>query len=268
MAALSAIMTVMMRAAEKAGRGLMRDFGEVENLQVSEKSPGQFVTAADKRAEETIHFNLSKDRPDFGFLMEEHGEIKGNDPTRRFIIDPIDGTHNFMHGIPHWCISIALEEKGEITAALIADPLRHEMFFAEKGAGAFINNNRRLRVSGRRDLRSAIIASWFVYGDEYVKNENRMIKHEDEVRRQCGHLRQMGSACLEYAYIAAGRMDGFFQGPLSPWDNAAGSLIIREAGGLFTNWEGKKENAVYDGFVIAGNPDIHRALYEIAVKGK
>lgn len=268
MAALSPIITVMLRAAEKAGRSLSRDFGEVENLQVSEKSPGQFVTAADKRAEEIIHFNLSKDRPDIGFLMEESGAIKGNDPTRRFIIDPLDGTHNFMHGIPHWCTSIALEEKGEITAGLIYDSLRHEAFYAEKGSGAFISGNRRLRVSGRRDLSKAIVAAWFVHGNEYAKGENLLLKHEDEFRTKVGYFRQMGSACLEYAYIAAGRMDGFFQGPLSSWDNAAGSLIVREAGGVFTDWEGRRENAVYNGYVIAGNPDIHQALLQIATKRK
>lgn len=268
MPALSPLMTVMMRAGEKASRSLLRDFGELENLQVSEKSPGQFVTAADRRAEKIIHENLSQDRPDFGFLMEEAGEIKGNDPERRFIIDPLDGTHNFMRGIPNWCISIGFEEQGEITAGLIINPVMNEMFYAEKGQGAWSRNNRRLRVSGKKTLDQSTIAYWFVFDREYRQEPMHQCRTvEDSLRKQAGSMRQIGSTCLELAWIAAGRMDGYIQGPLSPWDLAAASLIVREAGGAFTDWQGRKENAVHSPYAIAGNPDIHQALLRLAEKG-
>ncbi len=193
MPALSPLMTIMLRAADKACPQLLRDFAELENLQISEKTPGQFVTAADKRAEDTIHYNLSKDRPDFGFLMEERGEIAGEDPERRFIIDPIDGTHNFMRGIPHWSISIALEEMGEITAGLIMDPVNNELFYAEKGKGAF-SRHVRLRVSGRRELRDATIATWICANREKYpdKVKNPMMTIEEDLRKNCGDFSQMG----------------------------------------------------------------------------
>lgn len=267
MPALSPLMTIMLRAAEKAGRSLMRDFGEVENLQVSEKAPGNFVTSADKRAEETIQFNLAKDRPDFGFLMEESGEIKGNDPERRWIVDPLDGTHNFMHGLPFWAVSIALEEKGEITAGLVTTPLTNEIFYAEKGAGAF-SRKGRLRVSGRKELKTAVVTTWYIHGQEYCDDPSSLsLSVEEELRRKCGSIRQIGSTCTEYAWLAAGRIDGYIQGPrISEWDNAAGSILVREAGGSFSDWKGNRITGAYAGHIIAGNPDIHQALLSIAEK--
>ncbi len=267
MAALSPLMTVMMRAADKACSQLLRDFAELENLQISEKTPGQFVTAADKRAEDTIHYNLSKDRPEFGFLMEESGEIKGNDPDRRFIIDPIDGTHNFMRGIPHWSISIALEEMDEITAGLIMDPVKNEVFYAEKGKGAF-SRHVRLRVSGRRELKSATIGTWVMGAREnYPDNsKNKLLDIEDVLRTKCGDFRQMGSNCLEMAYVASGRLDGQVMDILSPWDIAAGAIIIREAGGVISDWKGIAKDAVYAGKIITGNSYIHPELLNITKK--
>lgn len=266
---MSPLLTVMHKAAEKAVPALLRDFGELESLQVSEKSPNNFVTAADKRAEKTIFLSLAKDRPDWGFLMEEGGEKKSEanpDSNKRFIIDPIDGTHNFMRGVPEWCISIGAEEDGEITAALILDPIRQETFWAEKGKGAYLNH-KRMRVSGRKSLEQATIAYWFVYNNEYCAEPMHKCRTvEDALRRRASTIRMIGSTCLELAWVAAGRMDGYIQGPLSPWDLAAGNLLVTEAGGVMTDWNGRKDNVVHQPFVIAGNADVHRELLSIAQK--
>ena len=273
MPVMSPLMTVMHKAAEKAVKDLLRDFGELENLQVSEKSPNNFVTAADKRAEATIYHSLKKDRPDWGFLMEESGEVKSesekSDHSKRFIIDPIDGTHNFMRGIPHWCISIAAEEDGVLTAALILDPLRNEFFMAEKGKGAFCNH-RRMRVSGRKELEKSTIAFWYVTSHEYNREEPHILTRiEDDLRSKAAATRQGGSTCLDMAWIAAGRMDGYIQGSdhMGAWDGASGCLLVAEAGGVFTDWNGKKNDAIYQKYFIAGNADIHPQLLAIAQKG-
>ncbi len=264
MPALSPLMTVIQRAVEKAIPNLMRDFGELESLQISEKSPNDFVTAADKRAEKNIFLSLAKDRPEWGFLMEESGEKKSEthpDSGKRFIIDPIDGTHNFMRGIPEWCISVAAEEDGEITAGYIFDPLRQETFWAEKGKGAFFNH-KRMRVSGKKELEKAAVAFW--YGNSAIYNKTDAPIHNVEValRKRVAATREIGSSCLELAWVAAGRLDGYIHNHSQPWDYAAAKLIIEEAGGMFTDWKGEK--TIYSGNGIAGNFDIHRELLKIA----
>jgi myo-inositol-1(or 4)-monophosphatase len=258
-AALSPIMTVMQRAAEKASRSLLRDFGEVENLQVSKKGPGDFVTAADKRAEQIIHEELSKARPDFSFMMEEGGEIKGSDPDHKWIIDPLDGTHNFMHGVPHWSISIALEQRGQIVAGLVYDCTKDEMFMAEKGNGAFVRR-KRLRVSGRNVLELCMVN----YGQplkDPVKNDLFF----RELRAVSGSgvmVRRFASAALDLCYVAAGRIDGYWERYIKPWDVAAGILILKEAGGISTSID-HEESPVYSQQIIAANTAIHGDLRKI-----
>ena len=229
MASRSPVLNVMIRAAEKAARGLKRDFGEVENLQVSRKGPADFVSTADQRAEKALRQELHRARPDHGLLMEESGESEGGDPTRRFIVDPLDGTTNFLHGIPHFAISIALEQGGEVTAGVIYDPIKEELFFAEKGVGAFLND-RRLRTSARDRLDLALVAT----GAPFKGHGERtpFLKEIDAVMRETAGIRRQGSAALDLAYVAAGRYDGFWERDLQPWDIAAGVVLVREAGGF------------------------------------
>lgn len=260
MPAFPPIITIMSRAAEKAARSLLRDFNEVENLQVSIKGPADFVSAADRRAEQILHDELLKAKPDYGFLMEEGGEEKGKDTERRWIIDPLDGTTNFLHGIPHWCISIALEENGQITAGLILDPVKDEQFWAVKGGGAFMKT-RRLRVSSRKDLNVSLIATGIPmigrtqYHDIFKKQINILMT-------QAAGLRRAGAAALDLAYVAAGRLEGYWEYNLSPWDAAAGHIIVKEAGGFISEIDGKT-NHIYNGNLVAGNQDIYNSLKEI-----
>src|SRR5512146_753717 len=224
MATRSALINVMVRAAEKAGRALVRDFGEVEQLQVSLKGPADFVSTADHHAERTLRAELAKARPAYGFLMEESGGTVGSDPQhRRWIVDPLDGTTNFLHGVPHFAISIGLERDGEIIAGVVYEPTRNEMYWAEKGAGAYLND-RRLRVSGRRQLGDALIGTGMPYlgqGDrkDYAATLARVMPATSGVRR-------LGAAALDLAYVAAGRLDGFWEFGLCPWDIAAGILLV------------------------------------------
>ncbi len=260
--ATPAIINVMSRAAEKAARSLKRDFYEVENLQISIKGPGDFVSAADKRAESILHEELSKARPEAGFLMEESGEIKGTADSR-FIIDPLDGTNNFLHGVPYWCISIALEEQGKITAGIVLDPIGDEMFYATKGGGAWMRGNKRLRVSGRKDLGMCLIASNApLLSNEYDKH----IAQVKAIHQRQAVLRHNGASALDLCYTAAGRYDAFFQGSPShgpkAWDVAAGSLIVREAGGMVTEINGQT-NPVYNQNVLAANEHIYAQLKDI-----
>lgn len=258
MPAQSPAMTMMIRAAEKASRALLRDFNEVEQLQVSRKGPGDFVTAADKRSEKIIFEELQKARPDYSFMMEESGEVKGNDPDHVWIIDPLDGTHNFMHGIPHWSISIALERKGEIVAGLIYDCTKDELFTAEKGAGAFLRN-RRLRVSGRNQLESAMVNYGQPVGDTASRDRfYREVRAVSDVAM----VRRMASAALDLAYVAAGRIDCYYERYVKPWDVAAGVLIVKEAGGTVTSIE-NDDNPVYSGSLISGNPQVHSDIRKI-----
>ena len=246
--ALSPNINVMIKAAEKAGRSLIRDFGEVEQLQVSRKGPGDFVSAADHRAEEIIFNELSRARPDFGFLMEESG-VKGQKGAESiFIIDPLDGTSNFLHGVPHWCISIGLEEKGEIVAGIIYDPVKDETFRAEKGNGAFMKN-KRLRVSSRGNMDGAMIAC----GQPSGKNNDLFAKEYASIlQHTSGGVRRFGAAALDLAYVAAGRYEGFWERGLKAWDMAAGVIIVREAGGRISTLDGKT-NPVHEGNVLAAN---------------
>lgn len=254
--ARSALLTVMVQAVRKAGKGLARDFGEVENLQVSMKGPGDFVSAADRRAEEVLFEELRRVRPGYGFLMEERGAVHGEDGQHRWIIDPLDGTTNFLHGIPQFAISVALEKAGQIIAGVIYNPATDELYTAEKGAGAFVND-RRLRVSARREMADSVIGTGVPHlgrGDHGAyAGELR------QVMANCAGIRRMGAAALDLAYVAAGRFDGFWESGLSPWDVAAGVLMIREAGGFVTD-EAGKDRAVEAETIVAGNERIHRQL--------
>ncbi|HPD82433.1 MAG: inositol monophosphatase family protein [Alphaproteobacteria bacterium] len=259
MAALSPIMTVMVRAAEKAGRNLTRDFGEVENLQVSRKGPADFVTAADKRAEEIIFEELKKARPDYSFLMEESGEVKGNDGENRWIIDPLDGTHNFMHGLPHWCVSIALESKGRIEAGVIYDPIKEEVFRAERSGGAFVNGTR-MRVSGRNQLESATIGFGSAYLDK--AKQAKFMAELNAVSSVAPMVRRFGAAALDLSYVAAGRLDGFWERGLKPWDAAAGVLMVKESGGFVSSID-NEDNVVYSQNLVSGNQSVYSDLRKI-----
>ena len=255
----SALLNVMVKAARLAGRRLKRDFGEVENLQVSLKGPANFVTAADRKAEEILREELAKARPGYGFIGEESGRHEGSDTTHRWIVDPLDGTTNFLHGIPQFAISVALEREGALVAGLIYNPATDEMFLAERGKGAFLNDTR-LRVAGRRRLADSIVSCGLPHlgrGDlELNRREMRA------VQEKVAGLRRFGSAALDLAWIAAGRFDGYWERGLSSWDTAAGILLVREAGGYVTDLEGK-DAMLATGDIIAGNEMIHRELLSV-----
>ncbi|TWB21137.1 myo-inositol-1(or 4)-monophosphatase [Nitrospirillum amazonense] len=256
MAARSAILNVMTKAAEKAGRALVRDFGEVEQLQVSRKGPADFVSAADRKSENIIREELSKARPSFGFLLEEAGSVAGSDPSHRWIVDPLDGTTNFLHGLPHWAITIALEKEGEIVAGVVYEPVHDEMFWTEKGAGAFLNHTR-LRVSARRNLPDALIATGIPFkghGDHAA-----YLPQLQAVMGEVAGIRRLGAAALDLAYVAAGRFDGFFETNLKPWDVAAGLLMVTEAGGFATEIGGGKVPQS-GASVLAANSHLHLPL--------
>ena len=225
----SANLNVMLRAARKAGRALAKDFREVENLQVSMKGAGDFVSRADIAAEQIIKSELMNARPTYGWLAEEGGEEEGKDPTRRWIVDPLDGTTNFLHGLPHWAVSIALEHKGQIVAGVIYDPAKDEAFFAEKGEGAWMNEGR-LRVSGRDKMIEALFATGLPFGGRADLPDT--LQDLARLMPTCSGVRRFGSAALDMAYVAAGRYDGFWERRLNPWDMAAGIIILREAGAL------------------------------------
>jgi myo-inositol-1(or 4)-monophosphatase len=252
----SPLMTVMTDAAMKAARSLVRDFGEVENLQVSLKGPGDFVSLADKKAEKAIFTVLEKARPGYGFVMEEEGVIEGADKSHRWHIDPLDGTANFLHGIPHFAISIALEREGQLVAGVVYDVIKDEMFIAEKGKGAFCNN-RRLRVSARRDLTHMIVGT----GIPHIGKPGHplFLKELAAAMARFQNLRRMGAAALDIAYVAAGRLDGFWERGLNSWDFAAGAVIVREAGGLFGALDGRADIAQARD-VICGNEACEREL--------
>jgi myo-inositol-1(or 4)-monophosphatase len=261
--ALSANINVMLKAAEKAAKSLLRDFGEVENLQVSRKGPGDFVSAADLRSEKIIHEELKKARPDFGFLMEESGKAdsKGNEESR-WIVDPLDGTTNFLHGIPHWNITIALEQKGEIIAGIIFDPVKNEMFRAEKGGGAFLRN-QRLRVSNRTALADSILATGIPTQGEAARSGGALFMRQiGTLMPQVSGVRRMGAAALDMAYVAAGRYEAYWENAIKPWDIAAGTLIVREAGGFATEIGGG-DNPIYQGNVLAANSHLHTDLKKL-----
>ena len=225
----SANLNIMIKAARKAGRSLVKDFREVENLQVSMKGAGDFVSKADIAAEAILKEELLGARPTYGWIAEEGGEIDGQDPTRRWIVDPLDGTTNFLHGLPHWAISIALEHKGQIVAGVVFDAAKDEMFFAEKGAGSWMNDTR-LRVSGRNKMIESVFATGLPFGGRADLPET--LQDLARLLPSCAGVRRWGSAALDMAYVAAGRYDGFWERRLNAWDLAAGVVIVREAGGL------------------------------------
>jgi myo-inositol-1(or 4)-monophosphatase len=259
----SALMNVMTAAARKAGRSLTRDFGEVEQLQVSVKGPANFVTAADHRAEDVILKELQKARPGYGFLMEERGTVEGADKSHRWIVDPLDGTTNFMHGIPMFSISIALEREGELVAGLVYNPITDELFSAEKGKGAFLNDKRRLRVAARKTLGDTVVATGIPHrgrpGHHGFMAEMQAVMHE------VAGIRRTGSAALDLAFTAAGRFDGYWERNLQPWDLAAGIVLVREAGGIVTDCDGG--DAVMTKLdVLAGNNAIVKAIAPLLSK--
>lgn len=250
------IINVMAKAAYRAGRALVRDFGEVEQLQVSKKGPSDFVSNADLRAETILYEELSAAKPDIAFLMEELG-VKG-DPkaTRRWIVDPLDGTLNFLHALPHFAISIALEEEGEITAGIVYDPIKDEMFWAANGDGAFLNS-RRLRVSSRSKMETALFATGIPWAS---RNDHATFsKQLAAIMPKVAGIRRWGVASLDLAYVAAGRFDGFWESQLLPWDIAAGIILVREAGGLVTELDGGK-NMVKTGSILASNSNLYEEL--------
>ena len=252
----------MTAAAQKAARGLVRDFGEIENLQVSKKGTADFVSTADMKAEKTLVYELTKARPRFGFLLEEGGEIEGADTSNRWIIDPLDGTTNFLHGLPHFAISIALERDGEPFAGVIYEPVSGQMFAAEKGQGAYLNN-RRLRVSARRNLEDALFATGipFAGGDGH----DPFLQQLKGVMAKTSGVRRFGSAALDLAYVAAGRYEGFWETGLHPWDIAAGIVLVREAGGFVTDMDGNNA-MMQSGDIIAANDLLHGTLSKILAK--
>lgn len=255
----SANINVMDQAARKAARHLIRDFGEVEQLQVSIKGPGDFVSAADRKAEKILREELSRARPNFGFLLEESGEIPGRD-GHRWIIDPLDGTTNFLHGIPHFAISIGLEWRGELIAGLVYDPIKDETFVAEKGAGAFLNE-RRLRVSRRNEFSRAMIGTGLPVLN-WPGREKGFATQLERVSDKVAGLRRLGTASLDLAYVAAGRFDGFWEYGLKPWDVAAGIILVREAGGMVNHLEGEQPWSE-PGTIVAANPDLHGQLVSL-----
>jgi myo-inositol-1(or 4)-monophosphatase len=245
----------------------LRDFGEVEQLQVSVKGPSDFVSTADLRAEQTLKEELSKARPGFAFLMEESGASGGDDWEWRWVVDPLDGTTNFLHGIPHWAISVGVEkriapDKTELVAGVIYNPASDEMFWAEKGVGAFLND-KRLRVSGRKDMREALFATGIPFGGVARKAEFSATLHK--LMPQVAGVRRFGAAALDLAWVAAGRYDGFWELGLKPWDIAAGIVLVREAGGFVSDPDG---NDPYpSGMVVCGNPTLQPKLREVVVEG-
>ncbi|TVQ37423.1 MAG: inositol monophosphatase [Geminicoccaceae bacterium] len=249
---------IMVQAAQKAARSLARDFGEVEQLQVSIKGPGDFVSAADRRAEKLIVDELRRARPGFGFLAEEGG-ADGKEATSRWIIDPLDGTSNFLHGLPHFAISIALETQGELVAGLVFDPIKQEVFTAEKGQGAYMND-RRLRVSARKELERSMVACGLPVLD-WAARERGFMAQLDRVSGQVAGVRRFGAASLDLAYVAAGRLDGFWEYGLKPWDVAAGIVLVREAGGQLGTLEGGE--LMDGGTLLAANPQIYPRFHAL-----
>ncbi|MDQ0471774.1 inositol monophosphatase family protein [Labrys wisconsinensis] len=258
----SPLMNVMVNAVLKAGKGLKRDFGEVENLQVSAKGPGDFVSIADKKAERVLHQELDKARPGYGFVMEEGGVIEGSDKTHRWHIDPLDGTTNFLHGLPFFSTSVALERDGVLVAGVVYNPATEDLFVAERGAGAF-HNDRRIRVSGRRLMAEALVCAAVMQ----IGRGNHATNLADvgAVMARVAGVRHMGSVALELAYVAAGRFDGLVERWLSSWDIAAGIVLVREAGGFVSDPRGG-DTMLASGDVVAGNEAIHKGILTTLAK--
>lgn len=265
---LSAHMAVMQNAAHKASRHLLRDFAEVEQLQVSIKGPGDFVSQADMRAENIIREELARARPGYAFLMEESGASGGDNWTWRWVVDPLDGTSNFLHGIPHWAISIGLQRRltdgsVELVAGVVYNPVANEMFWAEKGVGAFLNE-RRIRVSARRTLNEALFATGIPFAKVSGSNRLAFARVLSALMPKVAGVRRFGAAALDLAWVAAGRYEGYWEFGIKPWDCAAGLLIVREAGGHATGPDGIDLNDLPDDvIVVAGNANMHAPLKEL-----
>ena len=253
MSTQSALLKVMSDAARKAARGLNRDFGELAELQVAGKAPADFVSAADMKAEQVLFEALTKARPGYGFLGEERGMVEGSDKTHRWIVDPLDGTTNFLHAIPHFAINIALEREGAIVAAVTYNPITNDLFWAEKGKGCFVND-KRLRVAARKHLDEAVLATGipFLGHGQHAK----FLKELHQISQRVAGVRRFGSAALDLAWVAAGRYDGYWERDLKPWDLAAGLLLVTEAGGKVTDAEGGSD-ILASGSVIASNLELH-----------
>lgn len=256
----SALMNVMVKAARRAGRSLKRDLGEIENLQVSMKGPANFVSMADKRAEEMLYADLTKARPGYGFLGEEGGVREGADKTHTWIVDPLDGTTNFLHGIPQFAISIGLQREGVLIAGLIYNPANEELYTTERGKGAFLNDTR-LRVAGRKQLNECVVACGLPH---IGRGDHELSRREmTELQPRVAGLRRFGAASLDLAFVAAGRLDGYWERNLSPWDMAAGILLVREAGGVASDLHDRDGDALKSGNVLCGNEFVHGALQKI-----
>ena len=250
------------KACMKASRSLIRDFGEIENLQVSSKGPGDFVTSADKRTEKILIEELQKAHPDYGIVTEETGIINKSNTEKRWIIDPIDGTMNFLNGIPQFAISIAYEEKGEIICGVIFNPIINEMFIAEKGNGAYLNNSR-IRVSNKKKIKDALLVTGGPKENSKIKN--KIFSEYINVSNNVSNVRKFGSAALDMAYVACGRFDGYWQREINYWDIAAGIIILKEAGGFINFFEEDKNNALKKN-IIASNSNIHNELLDLISK--
>jgi myo-inositol-1(or 4)-monophosphatase len=258
-AARSPLINVMVNAAYKAAKGLVRDFGEVEQLQVSKKGPADFVSQADLRSEQVLKRELTKARPDYGLLFEEGGGGAGKDSSNRWVVDPLDGTLNFLHGIPHFAISIGVERDGDPYAGVIYNPVTDELYWAEKGQGAHLNE-RRLRVSGRRKIEESLVgtgAPFLGHGDHPI-----LLARAKAVMAVSAGIRRMGAAALDLAYVAAGRLDGFWEETLNPWDICAGIVLVREAGGYVSEIGGGSA-MMASGSVLAANDQLHRPLGDL-----
>jgi myo-inositol-1(or 4)-monophosphatase len=249
----------MIAATRKAGRKLVRDFGEVSELQVSRKGPADFVSAADLKAEQTLFEELSKVRPGYGFLGEERGMIEGTDKTHRWIADPLDGTTNFLHGIPHFAVNLALEREGVIVAGVTHNPVTNDTYWAEKGKGAFLNSEKRLRVAARRQLDESILATGIPFAGR--PGHAAFLKELHQVSQRVAGVRRFGAASLDLAWVAAGRFDGFWERNLGPWDMAAGVLLVLESGGTVALADGGDFNLT-DGSICAANLDLQPVILE------
>ncbi len=256
MGTLSPLLTLMTEVAGRAGRSLNRDFRDIEHLQVSKKGPSDFVTIADHKAEEIIYDRLTQARPGYGFLMEERGIVEGTDRSHRWIVDPLDGTLNFLHGMPHFAVSIALEREGELVAGVVYNPATDEMFHAEKGRGSWLAD-RRLRVAGRKHFDEAVIATGMPWAGR--KGHAQFLKELHQIMPHSAGVRRMGSAALDLAWVAAGRYDAFWERNLKAWDIAAGIVLVKEAGGFIAEIDGK-EDVMRTCNIAAGNEAMLAAL--------
>src|ERR1700750_3039318 len=255
----SALINVMVKAARRAGRSLKRDLGEIEHLQVSLKGPANFVSLADKRAEEMLYDDLAKARPGYGFIGEEGGAREGSDTSHTWIVDPLDGTTNFLHGIPQFAISIGLQREGVMIAGVIYNPANDELYIAERGKGAFLNDTR-LRVASRKQLNECVVACGLPH---IGRGDHELSRREmTEIQNRVAGLRRFGAASLDLAFVAAGRLDGYWERNLQPWDIAAGQIMVREAGGIVSGIEGH-DNALTTGNVVAGNEFVQAELVKV-----